>query len=199
MSKKFTLTPQNLQYILGFACIALLAVAVYGFYFLQDKTTQQAKDTDRAKIEAESIESDLLALKSLRAYFNDPINDAQVKKTQAVVGESFQYNFQNQVVEDLTRYATMSNISIKEFVFETKKDAKVTAAPTEKVIPGLPKKTLVSVRVGSGTSYESFIKFLKYIERNTTKMQLSNVGLQPDDKVKDAIKETSVGLEVYLR
>lgn len=164
-----------------------------GFYHGGKQLQTQATKTNHAKIDSELVQDEINRLKQLRATLAN--NEARIQRTKEVVAQSQQYTYQNQVVADLNEYAKRTGVTILGFDFPT---PAAQGAPSASPTPAGLKKITININIGGPVPYENFMKFLKSIEQNLTKMQITNISLIPD-KNPSNLTDSSIGLEVFIR
>lgn len=185
-----------LQY--GFmALIVVMIAAIVGIFILaQQLMSQQALSTDHYRTDAELAQEEIVRLQQLKTTLAQ--DKETIEKTAKIVSASQEYEFQDQVVRDLTTYATKYNVDIISFDFGTKPGSapQGSAAATGS---SSQTKTIVSVQLGNNIPYTSFLQFLKAIENNISKMQLTGIMLQPNVTNPNQILGPTIEMEVFLR
>ena len=115
--------------LIGSTLLIVIGTGV-GFYFVQQILTQQATRTNHAKIDAELTQDELNRLKNLSSYLSE--NKDTVDRAAQVVADANQYQYQDQLINDVTTYANANGISIASFTFPV---ASSTAAPAPSATP----------------------------------------------------------------
>lgn len=179
--------------------IILLSMAI-GFYFAYSFLKTTANELTDTNQQAKNIDSKLNNLarieKELAKY------KESIQKAEKIVAESNSYQYQDQVVRDITSYAHKSNISVSSIIFKPSataankgSSAKSSSAP---VASSSAKSTTVSIQIANGAKYEDLLRFLYYIEQNLTKMQVASVSLARGENP-GTVSAQSIDLEVYLK
>ncbi len=172
-----------------------MVAGIVGIFALSQKVMEEKHvSTDHYRIDAELAQEELVRLQQLQTTLSD--NKADIDKTAKIVADSQQYQFQDQVVNDVTRYASRYNIDILSFDFGIKPGAISQGAATG---GSSQQKTAVSVQLNNNIPYDSLLKFLKSLENNVTKMQLTGLSLQPNVADANQILAPTIELEVFLR
>lgn len=178
----------QLRYLL----IGLISVMVIGFgaatWWMQGLLASNVSATERAKIDADISQTELQQLKTLQKQFNDEKDVLERAKQIAVSSE--QYRYQDQVIKDVSDYAARYGIQINTFDFTTT-NAQTPAANGAK-------KTSFNVTLKGPLKYDTFIRFLRSIEKNLTKIQVTSLTLAPDRDPSN-ITNPALSLEVYLK
>jgi hypothetical protein len=166
-------------------------------YFASGYLDSQVKETVHRQIDAELSLHDLDRLQRLERVLAD--NKTSVQKAEQIVSESKQYTYQDQIVSDINKYAAKTGVSVTGFDFG---DAfsKVPKTNTQKIpqVSGV-KSISVTLTLASPMAYDNYLRFVKAIETNLTKMQVSGVNMTPDEESPGSISNPSVGLVVYVR
>lgn len=188
--KKMHLTSRTVSWLLIGAIILLVIGVGVGSWLIQSMLNTQAVETDHAKIDADLSRTELQRAKSLQSYLDQ--NKAAIEKTNTVVSETKTYQYQNQIVNDIESYAAKAGVTILGYTFPQDTAA---AKPDS---TGL-KSVNATLKLQTPVGYNKYLSFLKYIEQNVTKMQITNLTLNPDPDNANNIKDTSITLKVYVR
>lgn len=205
------LTAPYLRMIL-FALIALVLIGtIAGFYFIQGRMREYADSISVLNADVEAGAQNIQTLKALQKRLKDEA--AIAEKARAIVAESQEYVYQDSIVTDINKIARSSNVTVKNFTFS---DAAATTTapaagttttppvtPTAPTTPGAAAGTvntrMVSVEIVSPVSYTSVMDFIRQIEKNPLKMQISSVSLQKDQENPTRVVPQSFTIKVYVR
>lgn len=181
--------------VLSWSLITLIALillgAGVGSWQLQKILASERKLADHAKIDATISVDELRKAQNLQVYLET--HKADVEKAATVVAETKTYQYQNQIVEDVNRYAAVAGVTVLGFNFPAQG---TTAAPAGKTSI----KTLqATVTLQNPVPYTNYLRFLKLIEQNLTKMQITDISITPDTKIVGQINNPTIGLQVYVR
>lgn len=173
------------------ACILLLIIgAGVGSWYIQQALRDQALAANHAKIDAELSQTELQHSKVLQTYLEQ--HNVAMQKAKAVVSETKAYQYQNQIVEDVQSYASKAGVTILSFTFP------VVASNALPDATGLKSVTAI-LTLDSPLDYAKYIKFIKYIEQNVTKMQIVSINITPNPRNANTILDPSLQLKVYVR
>lgn len=189
--KRFNAT--TLQYTFIGLIIVMIGNVIGIFLLAQHIMGQKALATDHARIDAELAQEELVRLQQLKS--NLAKDKATIDKTARIVAQSQQYEYQDQVVKDINSYAKQYGIDILSYDF----GAKPGVAPNSSTGGSTQQKSIVQVQLNDGIPYTSFLKFLKSIEENITKMQLTGIALQPNAADPSLVQGSTIEIEVFLR
>lgn len=136
------------------------------------------------------------------------INKDSIERASEIVAESQSYQYQDQIVTDLNDYANKAGITISNIDFETSSTAAgATTPPAATTSPSSPaataapagvKSTIANITLKNPVNYESLLRFIKHIEQNLTKMQISNITMAKDTNT-GGITSGALNLEVYIK
>jgi hypothetical protein len=191
--KKFTISPVLVAMISLSITIVLLVIGMcYGAYILQSKLSSYATIVDHQKIDIEANE----AAQSNAVRLQDALkkNAVSIDKAATIVADAKSYQYQDQIVQDVNAYATSAGISVLSYAFtptppSTSKTASITGLKT----------VSATITLKNPIPYSNFIQFLRLIEQNLTKMQVSQLNLTTDLKSPGTVNSPSMTLEVYVR
>lgn len=176
------------RYILIGLCVIMIigigAVSVLAQHIL----TQKAIEIDHVRTDTILARDEIVKLKQLQKTLED--DHSIVQKTAEIVAQSQMYTYQNQIISDLSDYAAQSGVSVIGYDFTGKQSP---------VAQGLPAKTVIKVRLKDQTPYISYLRFLKAIEGNVMKMQLTSIDLTPFADDYRLLQEPQIELEVFLQ
>jgi len=188
MSKRSTPPAVILNWLL-YAIIALLVAGLgAGAYFMQKQLSGYVRDVNHLKIDSELNEQDIQQATRLEKALSDHKED--VERAAAIVADTTYYQYQNQIVQDITSYGSTAGIEVLGFDFA----AKSTAQPINGV-----KSVVATVSLKSPISYPNYLRFLKLIERNLTKMQVSKLDITLPLENPGFVNSSSMTVEVYVR
>lgn len=210
--KKTHLTPTTLRLILSTGLILAIAAAVIVFVFASGRLGEVATTVSHKVSDAKASQNSLANLKKIEEFIAD--HQETVTRANEIVAESKSYEYQDQIIYDLKTYAENADITITNFDFAAGNSSTTTAAPvagaaapaagtpapTETAAPAASgvKSTSVSISVESPVRYENILRFIKAVEQNLTKMQVSAVSLAKGTG-KDEVGTDTLTIEVYIR
>lgn len=185
------LTAQNLRWILLGMIILGLVVGAAGAWYLNSLLAKKISATNDA-VESSRVSSDNLErAQRLQVYLEN--HKDEVDKAAQIVAQTTAYRYQNQIVEDVTKYATIAGVSIIGFDFPQD----IASATVDKTT-GL-KSLTATIRLSDSSRYTSYLSFLKYIEQNLTKIQITDITISPNTSNQDYITDTTIGIQVYVQ
>ena len=124
---KITFNAQLLTVLLGVGLIALIAAIGCGFYLSQKQLRSYAQETSRLTAEADMKQQNINNLQKLKKDLEE-LKPVQEKARQISADSTF-YQYQNEIVRDITKIAVASNITITSYTF-SETGAATTGAAT---------------------------------------------------------------------
>lgn len=201
MRKPTTLTPTLFRLLMLGLMAFIIIVIVAGFYFIQQGLSAYAKDVNQSVSAASTSEDSISQLRLLELEL------AKLKeintRASSIIAESQSYRYQDQVIDDLSEYATRSGVSISQFSFQSDSASPgalvpQTPLPTASTAPAGLKSTSVNISLNTPVGYTNLLKFLRSIEQNLTKMQISGVSLSKGT-TPDSVSTGALTIEVYIK
>lgn len=187
------------------AILLLSTLIVVDFVYVSKILRQKSVAADHAKISAEISSDDLTTVKEGAAYIKSI--PETVKRSEAITAQSALYRYQNQIVTDINNYARQAGISVSSYTFPPETTAATPPTPTTTApaagkpattVPTGIKSSAVTITFGSKVGYSQFLHFLKLVENNITRMQITDVTLTPDADPSQ-LASPSLSLKVYTR
>ncbi len=204
-----------LEKILILIVILVFGVTVAAYYFLSSFAKSQAVAANHSKITADSTQKDIDSLqKSYKWIENHP---EIIDKTNKIVAEASQYQYQDQIIKDLESYAQQSgNLVVSQYTFSDSSGAQAapsgsggsgsTTPPattaggstTSAQLPqGLTATTVDITFPQKGVPYDKVLLFVKKIEQNVTRMQITSLSITPDTTNRKSVIVTMT-ISVFL-
>ena len=176
---KKTLNASVARIIMALLLLVILAAMVGSVIVAYSFLSKTSDDVGKLQTEVISIESKIQNLLALKSQLDK--NSEIAKKAKNIVSESKMYQYQNQIIQDLSTYADRAGIPIRSFTFQSESTATKSTPSTSKkptgVAPAGVKSTFVSIQLGENIDYVRFLHFLDLIEKNVTRMQLSGISI----------------------
>lgn len=217
--QKPQLDARTLRYILSAALVIILAGMAAGFYATYSALQGVATDVAKVQSDANSSDAKLQHLMQLEKQLEQHAETAE--RAQRIVAESQDYRYQEQIINELTQYAQQAGLGISSFTFQAGSDgaagtqapppANADSAPVESAdgtetapaqspAPAAPsvKSTQVSVQLSGDIQYQNLLHFIYLIERNLTRMQISDLTLSGGGEG-STISAQTLNIEVYIR
>jgi len=188
--KKSSLKATSLRNFMFISIIVIIIILVIGFYFIQDWMKNEAM-TFGQTTSSTTATKDAAAVKKLQ----DEITKYQAAATSANALIASSQDYQSQTIQDLKKYASANNIDIDNYSFDQTTSKEVKSSVT---INGV-KSNFITITLDNSIQLTDLIKFLKSIETNTPKMQLSGINISPVPDTKGLVKVESLTIEIYNR
>jgi hypothetical protein len=194
------LTPTKLRIILITLIVLSIALCAVGFWFFRSQLVTYAEEVQAANSVASASSDDIVKLQNLQKQLAD--DAVAVTRAKNIVADSQYYEYQNQIISDITTYAKKSNVSITGFTFtdsSTPASAPAATSPTAALTPAGLKSTTASITIKNPVAYANILKFIHSIELNLTKMQLSGVSMTGSTTTPNEVTVSPITIEVYTR
>lgn len=149
-----------------------------------------ATEVNHLSIDSELNQQSIENAKKLRRVLNE--NQADVTRAASIVADTQYYEYQDQIVEDVSSYAAASGLTVLGFDFST------TGAASKSRVSGI-NTVVATISLQNPVPYSNYLLFLKLIERNLTKMQVTQLDISNDLQSPGTISSPVVTLEVYVR
>lgn len=200
VTKKMTAT--TLRLMLSVSLFVIAAIGIVGFFYAQGYLHTVAIDTSHSVVDANASQDNLQTLQKIQKTL---IADQDViSRTNSIVADSQSYQYQNQIISDINTYAAKAGISITNLDFSDKggtTPAAVTPGSVSATAPTQPagvKATSVTVTLKNPVSYNNLLLFIRSIEQNLTKMQISRVSLSKGTD-SSTVTSDALAIEVYIK
>ena len=180
-----------------------------GFYLAYTSLKKTAKEVSEVQTQAQTSDAKLQNLALLEKQLKE--NSVAVDRAKQIVADSQSYQYQNQIINDLTYYANQAHISITSFTFQdstaaaSSSSSSTSSSSTSSTNSTLPastvngvKSTQVAIQLGGNVAYQDFLHFLYLIEQNLTRMQVADVTMSKGDDP-NTVSAQSLNIEVYIR
>lgn len=187
---KLSASPVMIVHWSLYALIVLLVGGVgYSAYFMHQKLSEYVVHVDHLKTDSDINQQGIENAQKLRRALDQ--NKDSVDRAAAIVADTKYYKYQDQVVKDVGSYAAASNLTVLGFDFST-------ATSTKSSIKGI-NTVVATISLQNPVSYNNYLRFLKLIERNLTKMQVTQMDISNDLKTPGTITSPVLTIEVYVQ
>lgn len=187
MNKSLTLVKATyLRNIMIVALIVMVGVSVGGFYYAQDWFQKYATSSNINAVDPMTgarIEQGQNQIQN-----NDPDQQIATNKANSLVAPSL--NYQSKIEQDLNKYASVTGVTI------TKTN---TSSISPETLSGGIKLNTITITLGNPVAYTSLIKFLKTVETNIPKMQLTGINISQSANPKGSVAVEPLIVEFYTR
>ncbi len=208
-----------LEKILILVVVLVFGVTIAAYYFLSNFAKSQAKAANHSMITAQSTQKDIDSLQKSYKWLQD--HPEVVEKTNKIVAEAGQYQYQDQIINDLELYARQSgDLVIAKYSFTETGGAPTTAngtggasastgstpaptagagaAPSTQLPQGLVATTVDITFPDKGVDHDKVLLFMKKIEQNVTRMQITSLSMAPIDPDKRGSIQVTMTISVFL-
>ena len=199
------LTAVNMRVILTVSLFAILIAMAVGFYFAYTSLEKTAQEASKIQTEAKMSDAKVQNLALVEKQLKE--NSFAYDRAKQIVADSQSYQYQNQIINDLTYYANQAHVGISSFTFQdSKADGSKSSGSTApaagetapKPAANTVKSTVVSVQLGKDVAYQDLLHFLYLIEQNLTRMQVSDIAMSKGE-APGTVSAQELNIEVYIR
>lgn len=187
----------KLRAVLGTAIVLIIGLTGVGFYFAQEYLSKIALEVNNIVLTSTAGNGDSQSVSELQKAISD--RQVAVTKANAIITPAGTYT--EQIISDLNKIASQSGVTIANYAFAnasaTGATPDTTAKPTT-TISGVQVKT-ATVTLGSPLSYTSLLEFIRLVETNLPKMQISGVTIARDAGSANSVTVQPLTIEVYTR
>ena len=196
--KREKMTPAVTMRIVFALSLVLILVGMGGIvYFGYTMLQGTAEEVSKIQTEAKAVDAKVQNLARLEKEM-EKYKDS-VAKARQLVAETQQYQYQNQIINDLTTYANQSGVGIEGFTFASGSAGSKSSSGSSGANSGAgPKSMKVSVRLNEKTDYMALLRFMHLIEQNLTRMQIASVSMSKAEGAGQVSTQT-LDVEVYVR
>ena len=196
------LTASSARIVLALFLLIILAAMVAGSYFAYSFLSTTSKEVADMQTEASAVDMKIQNLLKLKDQLEK--NPVATKKAEQIVAESKSYQYQNQIVNDLSIYAGKANVPIQSFTFQDGSTSSKSSSSSSQTTAKKPasvsgvKSITVSIQLGDKVPYNNLLHFLYLVENNVTRMQIYGVSISRGEQ-RGEVSAQSLELGVYVR
>gem|GEM_PF-642355 len=181
----------------------LLSLVITGgvFYFAYCHINQYAQTVSNLNTKANDSDDSLENLQKLSNLLDKQKN--VLKKSENIVASSQDYNYQNEIISDLSNYAVKTGVSLSQINFTS--DTSLTTGNTSLAITNAPivaglKTVTISLTLSSPLPYVNLLHFIKALENNLTAMQISEISISHDSTMNSSyVSIQPLTINMYTR
>ncbi|HJP80867.1 MAG TPA: hypothetical protein VJ841_00520 [Candidatus Saccharimonadales bacterium] len=203
--KSTPMTATKLRLILS-STLILIAVATAGaFIYFYGPLQSFAVEANHASVDAAASENNLATLQKVKEFLAK--NSSVVERAQEIVADSKSYQYQDQIITDLNKFASASGLSITNVDFaganpvapSTSTGSQQQTQAAQPAASSL-RSTSATITLKTPVDYNAYLNFVHAIEQNLTKMQISKLSLSHDEAAGgNAIISEALKIEVYIK
>lgn len=188
--KKSNVKATTLRTAMSFIVFIMIGSAIVGFYYAQDWLSKFANEVSSiTTTESTKNEDNAQALNQLKNEI--AANQTAASKAASIIAST--QNYKSQVTQDLDKYASNTGISITDYNFE-----KPATVKTPLSINGV-QQNYVTITLKNPIPFTNLLKFIKSIESNIPKMQLTGINLSRASNSDNDVTAEPLVIEVYTR
>jgi hypothetical protein len=170
--------------------VLFIGSSAFGFYYVQDKLNTFATSVGQTIAESVVGGTNTQAITKLQAK----ITEIQPAADKANTLTTSSQDYQNQMVKDLNKYAANTGITITDYNFTVQAPAGAKSASIGGAGTGF-----ITISLGNPIPFANLMKFLKSIESNIPKMQISGINLSRSQSPANSVTVEALTIAVYTR
>lgn len=193
------MTPRRMNQILKLIIILLVIGVAGGIYYADKQLKSIATNTAKLRAQVEIGDKQLSNYQATKQKV-DSLSYVQELAGKVLPDEQEQ----SLTVAEISQFALRARLTVEDITFV---DAAKTATTKNKSTDKKSKSTIpkgvsvipMSVKFQDGSRYDYLLEFLKSVEDNRRKMQVTNISLTPDSDNRSLLKSVTVELNLYVR
>lgn len=188
------MTPRRMNRLLRVLLIAFIGIGVVGLYFANQKLTGIAKETAKLKADVSIGQQQLVAYQKTKdqvdalSYVSDLANKVLPADKD-----------QSAIVAEVSEFALRSGVTISQINFSDVAKPASSGVKKSLVIPKGVSVIPVTVQLQAGAKYDNLLTFLKTLEDNRRKSQVTNITLTPDGKDRTRLSQVTIAFNLYTQ
>lgn len=179
--KSNSMTPEKLRLVL-IGSMFLMIIGSGGLFWLfrEQVLIPNANKVAEVSSTAQSRDSEVSQLKRVQEILER--DKDTVDRAAKIVADTKFYQYQDQIIKDLTAYAKTTGVTILKYDFNNgAAPSGVAAQPAGAATdPSGVKSVSVAVTLTNPLPYNNLMRFVHAIEANLTKMQLAGIAISTD-------------------
>lgn len=181
----------QMRIVLIVGLLLLMAGLCAAGWWAQGQLAARVAQTGKTQIDAELSQFDLEKLRHLETQLQ--LQEDVVERADQIAATAQNYQYQDQVVKDLEAYAVRHGVGIASFDFVSTQSGKPETGPAGTT------RTPFSITLKGPLEFDRFMRFLRDIENNLTKLQVTSLSLTPAEDNPKMVSNPSLTLVVYLK
>ncbi len=190
------MTPRLMNKILKGLMLVVALTLLASLYFGDKRVASVANETARLKAVVEVNQKQIKVYEQTKKKVStlDYVNELANKVLPADKEQSA-------IVAEISEFAKRSNLTVSQITFSeiAKTTGSTPATKTNLVIPKGVQVIPVTIQMQSGATYNDVLDFLKTIENNQRKMQLTSINLKPNLDDRQILEQVNVSMNLYAK
>lgn len=191
--KNGSLTAVRLRLILSISLIAIALAGAAGFAAIHSMLLTTAETVSKTSADATASGNNLQALQRVEQELET--YQSVVNRSTQIVADSRNYQYQNQIINDLNSYAQRSGVTVTNIDFSA--EANAASGNSNSITPpaGLRAAT-ISIALQNPMPYGNILRFIKSIENNLTQMQIARVSIS---QAEGGVASDALSITIFVR
>lgn len=187
----------------------VIVIGIGGIFYLGRATLlQTSTSVNKAVADANASSQSLDTFKKIETELKT--NHDAVTRAKQLTADLFDYNYQNQIIQDLQAYGKQNNVGITGVDFgasTASAGAAAQAAPTTGAAAptagagtaGAGKSVAITISLSNPVDYKGLLNFVYAIEQNLPKMQISKLSLTRNGSNPSAVDVSDITMLMYVK
>lgn len=190
------ITPKQINLALKISLSMLILLSVAGLYFANQKLTSIATETSQLKADV------IVGQKQLAVYEKTKVQVESLSYVNELANKVLPTDTnQSAIVAEISEFALRSTLTLNQITFADTSQNVIAPKSTKSTLL-VPKGVVVipvTIQIKAGAKYTNLLSFLKIIEDNQRKSQVTNISLTPDSKDRSKLSSVTIQLNMYAQ
>lgn len=192
------MTPKKMNKLLWAGLLLLSVIFLAGLYFANKSFTKLANDTNKLRAETQ------INQKKLEIYKQSKDKSKSLEHVEDLAQQILPTTHnQSATVAEISQFASRTGLKVADITFDapspsakknTKKDKNVKTKKLPKGVEAIP----MTLSLREGARYDNILEFLKILENNRRKMQVTNISLTPSEENRAIFEQVVFRIHVYV-
>lgn len=193
----------KLRAVLAAILLLLMGLGIVVFMLGYQQITLFSKETQQIAKDAEASNSKLQQLSETKQQL--ALHADTVERASQLVAASKLYEYQDQIINDLSSYGTKAGVEIETITFndgsQDSSAASTTTQPAATALPSGIKTTTATVTLKNPVKYTAFMNFIHSLEQGIFRMSIRGIDISRSSETggSDPITSSPINIEVYIR
>lgn len=185
----------KLRAALSVIIILIVILTGLGFYYVQSWLSDEAKKVHQIVSTSNIDKNDTQSVIELQKAIDERQSAAQ-KATSILTDAN---NYTEQIIGDLEKHASESGVKIADYKFTTDSTQASSAAVAGITNISGVRTIPITITLANPIDFNSLLRFMKAIETNLPKMQISGINLTSTSGSSGAVTVAPITVEVFAR
>jgi len=188
------MTPLRMNQVLRGALVAIIVATIGVLYVGNQRMVTVAHDTAklRAQVRANADQITAYTRTQVKVESLDYVDELANKVLPAEKEQSA-------IIAEVSEFALRSSLPIEQITFVETSQSTGKAAKGKLAIPKGVEVIPVTIQFQTGSRYTDVLDFLRTVESNRRKMQVTDISITPDADDRTILSQVSVSMNLYAK